>query len=226
MSVGRPAPRCYVARHGRLTPAQKRALETLGPRYLLVPPPGTPLDPASIFGLPGPLLVEIGSGNGDFLIAQARAHPERPHLGVEVYPPGLGHSLLEIARHGLENVRLLAEDAALVVEALLPPACVERLVVLFPDPWPKKRHHKRRLFRRPGFPEALARVLVPGGRLFVLTDAADYAAEARTLLPAPVWEPTTFEEDLLADARSTPFALKAQRRGSGLTPLAFRRSEV
>ena len=226
MNAGRPAPRSYVARHGRLTPAQRRALDPLGPRVLLAPPAIPPLDPCAAFGRTGPLLVEIGSGNGAFLVAQARAHPERLHLGVEVYPPGLGHTLLEIERHGLTNVRLLADDALAAVAALLPSASTERLVVLFPDPWPKKRHRKRRLLLRPGFLEGAARVLVPGGLMVLMTDAADYAEEVRVALTEGPWEEAVFEDGLLADAQATPFALRARRSGTDLSRLAVRRSSV
>jgi len=220
VSAGRPAPRSYVARHGRLTPAQKRALDRLGPRFLLPSPASGLLDPEDAFARSGPLFVEIGSGNGAFLIAQARAHPERLHLGVEVYPPGLGHTLLEIERHELENVRLLAEDAYLVLSALLPPGSVERIVVLFPDPWPKKRHHKRRLLLRPGFWEGARRALVPEGRLLLVTDAGDYAEEVRAALSGTPWHETTFDEDLWTDAQETPFARRARKEGRPLARLA------
>jgi tRNA (guanine-N7-)-methyltransferase len=220
VSAGRPAPQSYVARHGRLTPAQKRALELLGPRFLLLSPASGLLDPEEAFGRPGPLLVEIGSGNGAFLVAQARARPERLHLGVEVYPPGLGHTLLEIERHDLENVRLLAEDAFTALTALLPPACAERIVVLFPDPWPKKRHHKRRLLLRPGFWEGARQVLVPEGRLLLVTDAGDYAEEVRAALVGTAWRETAFDEDLWTDAQETPFARRARKEGHPLARLA------
>jgi tRNA (guanine-N7-)-methyltransferase len=223
VTAGRPATSSYIVRHGRLTPAQKRALETLGPRYGVGLPPPSPLDPEALFGRAGPLLVEIGSGNGAFLVARARLCPERLHLGVEVYPPGLGHTLLEIERHRLDNVRLLAEDAHTVVNAFLPPASVEHLVALFPDPWPKKRHRKRRLLLRPGFLEGAARTLVRNGWLIVVTDDLGYAEELRTALAGSTWEEGDPGNDFWKDAEATPFALRARRRGGAFARIAVRR---
>lgn len=223
MTDGAPAPRSYIARHGRLTPGQRRALETLGPLYVVAPPerPRT-LDARILFGHAGPLLVEIGSGNGAFLTATARAHPEGLHLGIEVYPPGLGHTLLECARDGLGNVRLARADAAVVLDTWLADRSVESLVALFPDPWPKKRHRKRRLLTRPEVTAHAARVLAPGGLFVLVTDAPDYAEEVRARLAERGWSEGTADNGLLARVRETPFARRALARGAALASLAAR----
>lgn len=203
-------PRNYVSRRGHLTSAQRRALERLGPRYFASPPlHHRGHDAESLFGRRGPLYVEIGSGNGHFLTERARCEPHDLHLGIELYPPGLGHSLLLCERHDLDNVRLAREDAELVLEGWLANASATGVIALFPDPWPKKRHHKRRLLLRPGFLDQVARILVDGGSFFLFTDAPDYAQEVREHLRLGPWEPMVPEETLLLRARETPFARRA-----------------
>lgn len=166
--------RSFVRREGRLTPAQQRALEELWPRYGLDFAPA-PLDFAAVFGRPAPLTLEIGFGNGETLAALAAAHPERNYLGIEVHRPGVGRLLNALAARGLDNVRVIMHDAVEAVEAMLPDAVVDQALIYFPDPWPKKRHHKRRLVQPP-FVAMLARALAPGARLELATDWDDYAA--------------------------------------------------
>lgn len=167
--------RSFVKRAGRLTPSQARALATLWPRFGIDPPDGT-LDLDAVFGRRVPRTLEIGFGNGENLAELAARHPERDYLGVEVHEPGVGHLLLRIEREGLGNIRLIRHDAVEVVERWLPPACLDELLVFFPDPWHKKRHHKRRLIQG-GFLEQLGRVVAPGGRLHLATDWAPYAEQ-------------------------------------------------
>jgi tRNA (guanine-N7-)-methyltransferase len=166
--------RSFVLRAGRLTDAQRRALEHLWPRYG-VNDEG-PIDPRTLYGRAAPWTVEVGFGNGDALLALAAAHPEVDFLGIEVHPPGIGRLLLGLAEAGLANVRVVRADAALVLARRLPTASVDRLNVWFPDPWPKKRHQKRRLVQ-PDFVHDVARVLRPGGALHLATDWEDYARQ-------------------------------------------------
>jgi tRNA (guanine-N7-)-methyltransferase len=174
-AVHRRTVRSFVRRGGRLTASQARALETLWPRFGIAPPDAG-LDLDALFGRTAPRTLEIGFGNGDNLAELAARHPERDYLGVEVHEPGVGHLLLRIEREGLENVRIAMHDAVEVVARWLPPASVDEVLVFFPDPWHKKRHHKRRLVQA-GFLAQLARVIAPGGRLHLATDWAPYAEQ-------------------------------------------------
>ncbi len=166
--------RSYVVRAGRITPAQQRALDALWPRYG-VAFEEQPLDPRSLFGRDAPCTLEIGFGNGDNLLARAAAEPERDFLGVEVHPPGIGHLLLRAEAAHLGNLRVIAHDAVEVL-VQLPEASLEEVQVLFPDPWPKKRHHKRRLLQ-PAFIARAAAVLKPVGHLHIVTDWQPYAEQ-------------------------------------------------
>ncbi len=180
-----------------------------------------PLDWEELFGSPMPVDVEIGSGKGRFLLELARAHPDRGFLGVERAAKYHRMVCERAAKRGLANVRQLRTTAEDLLFRLLPPASVATLYVLFPDPWPKKRHHKRRLMR-PDVVEAMGRALVPGGRLLVKTDHPDYAeviaevlggAEGLEAIPAePVFEGlplTGFETKYIREGRPiTAFALR------------------
>ena len=215
--------RSFVLRDGRLTPGQRRAFDRLWPRYGL--DGRSPLRPTALFGRRAPLEVEIGFGNGETLAAMAKARPGHDFIGIEVHRPGLGRLLATLEREGLENVRLAREDA-LEVLARLPAAAVQRLYLYFPDPWPKKRHHKRRIVQ-PGFVDAVARVLGPGGILRLATDWADYARWMRAVLePDPRftnlggpagWAPRP------ADRPLTRFERRGLSLGHEVFDLAYRR---
>jgi len=183
---------------------------------------GVPLDWEELFGSPMPVDVEIGSGKGRFLLELAARHPERGFLGVERAAKYHRMVCERAAKRGLANVRQLRTTAEDLLFRLLRPSSVGNLYVLFPDPWPKKRHHKRRLMK-PDVVEAMARVLVPGGRLLVKTDHPDYAevigevlgaAEGLEAIPAgPAFEGlplTGFETKYVREGR--PIAAFALRR--------------
>ena len=133
-----------------------------------------PLEPRALFGRTAPLWLEIGFGNGDALVEMARGHPDVDFIGCEVHAPGVGHALLGIEEHGLDNVRIVQHDAMEVLERMFAPATLARVLLFFPDPWHKKRHHKRRIVQ-PDFLDAVARTLAPEGLLHCATDWRDYA---------------------------------------------------
>jgi len=176
--------RSFVLREGRLTPAQQRALETLWPHYGIDrPASGDGIDWPRAFGRNAPLWLEIGFGNGDALRRIAALHPQINCLGIEVHRPGVGHLLQGLAQDGLTNVRVIRADAAEVLREHVAAAAFERVLVFFPDPWPKKRHHKRRLIQ-PSVATELARVIAPGGHLHLATDWPDYAEHMHAVLSA------------------------------------------
>ncbi len=175
------AVRSFVTRTGRITAAQERALEALWPTYGIDPRGVLDLD--ALFGRSAPRTAEIGFGNGENLLALAASHPERDYLGIEVHRPGVGRVLLGLEAHALTNVRVICHDAVEVLERHLPAACLDEILVLFPDPWPKKRHHKRRLIQPP-FVSLLAERLTPGGIVHLATDWEPYAEQMLATLSA------------------------------------------
>lgn len=163
----------FVLRTGRLTTAQRRALEELWPRFGL-DLNEQPIMLADVFNRTAPVTLEIGFGNGENLTAMALAEPEQNFLGIEVHEPGVGHCLLQIEKHQLNNVRLIRHDAVEVLESAISDGSLERINLFFPDPWHKKRHHKRRIVQR-DFTRMIARKLRRGGVFHVATDWPDYA---------------------------------------------------
>lgn len=163
--------RSFVRRAGRMTRAQERAWRELWPRFGI--DADDPAAVAAAFRGSGRRVLEVGFGNGESLLEQAEADPATLYYGIEVHEPGIGHCLLGIERRGIENLRLLCGDALEIMTAM-PEDSIERLNLYFPDPWPKKRHHKRRIVA-PRFLDLAARVLAPGGTLHIATDWASYA---------------------------------------------------
>jgi tRNA (guanine-N7-)-methyltransferase len=174
--------RSFVRRPGRVTAAQRRALEQLLPRYGLPADVHVPLDLDALFGRSALRVLDIGFGDGEALVTCAANHLAVDYLGVEVHEPGIGHLLLLLEKANLANVRVIARDAADVVREL-GDASIDAVNLFFPDPWPKKRHHKRRLVQ-PAFTAEIARVLKPDGLFHVATDWADYAEHARAVIDA------------------------------------------
>lgn len=178
----RPAIRSYVLRAGRITRAQRRALDELLPRWG-VPFTPAPLDLDRVFGREAGRVLEIGFGNGGTLIELAAASPGTDFLGVEVHSPGVGHCLLGIEARGLSNVRLIAHDAVEVLQSQLAPCSLDEVLLYFPDPWPKSRHHKRRILQ-PAFAALVVSRLKPGGVFRLATDWEPYAAWMLEVLDA------------------------------------------
>ncbi len=181
----RPLParpiRSFVRREGRMTPAQKRALAELFPHFGIEPDGRLDLD--RVFGRVAPRTLEIGFGNGATLATLATASPRSDFLGIEVHRPGVGRLLLELEKHQLTNVRVICADAVEILAHNLAPASFERILLLFPDPWPKHRHHKRRILQ-PAFIELVADHLKPGGTFHLATDWEDYARQMLAELDA------------------------------------------
>lgn len=175
--------RTFVRRAGRLTPSQQRALQELWPDYG-VDFSQAIIDFTVLFGNSAPVVLEIGFGNGETLVQQAADNPGLNYLGVEVHEPGVGHCLLKARDAGVRNLRLIMHDAIEVLTHQVPPESLQRVNIYFPDPWPKKRHHKRRMIQ-PAFLEVLHSRLVQDGALHIATDWANYAEHIDEVLAGP-----------------------------------------
>jgi tRNA (guanine-N7-)-methyltransferase len=225
--TGRPLRkvRSFVLREGRLTRGQERALEELWPRFGVEYAPQS-IDPVSLFGRTAPLVLEIGYGMGASLLAMARAEPEKDFLGIEVHTPGVGALLMGIDEQSTSNLRTLHHDAVEVLEHMLPDASLARVQLYFPDPWHKKRHHKRRIVQPP-FVALLARKLQPGGLLHFATDWENYAEWMLEVLRAePALENLSPDGDFVpvpAWRPHTKFEARGERLGHGVWDLLFRR---
>ena len=169
-----------MRREGRITRAQSDALECLWPEYGVDLEPGA-FDLETVFARDCPVIAEIGFGNGGALLAMAAENPQCNFLGIEVYRPGVGSLLLSLKRLGITNVRIVMEDAVLALQNRLRNECLSKILIFFPDPWPKKRHHKRRLLQA-GFLDSAVRCLQPGGHIHIVTDWEDYANHISSLL--------------------------------------------
>ena len=203
--------------------AQQRAYDTLLGRFAL-PYTAVPADLRAAFGRAAPTVLEIGFGMGETTAAIAQAHPEINYLGVEVHSPGVGSLLKRIDALGLANVRIVQHDATEVVQHMLAAGTLDGVHVFFPDPWPKKRHHKRRLLQPP-FVALLASRLKPGGILHVATDWRDYAEEVLAILAAePLLENTVAGfSPRPAHRPRTKFEQRGVELGHGIWDLLFRR---
>lgn len=219
--------RSYVLREGRLTAGQERAFTTLWPEFGIDFAPGQTLDLSEIFGNGRPVCLEIGFGNGTSLTEMAAVDPDRNYLGIEVHRPGVGRLLLDAAGRGLTNLRVMRHDAIEVLDSGIAPQALEAAYLFFPDPWHKKRHHKRRILQ-PSFIQLLARAIRPGGIFHAATDWEEYAGQMMQVLstvddlfvntagpgrfsPRPDYRPVT------------KFERRGERLGHGVWDLIFRR---
>lgn len=232
-STFRDKPVSFVRRGGRETPAQERAWRDLGPKYLIDVPRGPAAtsvaagaegDPEQIFGRTAPLTVEIGSGQGHAIVHAALTDPHRDFIAVEVFSGGLARTMLRAEEEGADNLRLIEANAPEVLEHFLPAGSVDELWVFFPDPWPKTRHHKRRLMND-DFARIAVRALKSGGVLRLATDWQEYADHMRDVLDAADDLERDFEGEWAPrfDGRVlTAFEKKGADKGRAICDLAYR----
>lgn len=211
--------RSFVRRAGRLTPAQARAIEELWPRYGCAPG-NERLDLDQLFGRSGNKILEIGFGNGETLVQQALENPQADFLGIEVHRPGVGHCLNQADKAGVVNLRVIEDDAISVLEQQIGDGELRRINLYFPDPWPKKRHHKRRIVQPP-FLRLCARRLEPGGTLHIATDWDEYAehidAETASCAEFCVADRRRHGGENALDRPTTKFEKRGLKKGHGIT---------
>ena len=214
--------RSYKLRRGRMGPARQEALDNRSTRFA-VPDGDGPLDLPSLFGAGAPVVLEIGFGMGAATLAMAQADPGTRVLAVDVHTPGVAALLMGLEQRGLDNVRVLEGDGHLLLQQRIPPGSLAGVRVYFPDPWPKPRHHKRRLVDA-GFAALVADRLAPGGLLHCATDWEPYARQMRAVLAG---EPgLVLDEDLRERPQwrpLTPFESRGLQRGHVVTDVFARR---
>ena len=220
--------RSFVLRTGRMTPGQEKAFKQHWPVYGVDFVPTQALDFPRLFGNKNPVWLEIGFGDGESLVAMAKTFPRRNFLGIEVHMPGVGHLLLKLAQEDIGNVRVMSADAMEILQQVIPPASLQGVQLFFPDPWHKKKHHKRRIVR-PHFVELMARLLQPGGIFHAATDWDDYARHimrhfsARTDLFENLGGPGGYMPQ--PETRPvTKFERRGKRLGHGVWDLMFERT--
>ena len=174
--------RSFVLRQGRVSAAQQRSLDELLPRFG-IPYAPQPLDLDTVFGRVAPRVLEIGFGMGETTATIAQANPDIDYLAIEVHSPGVGALLKQIGEHNISNIRIIQHDAVEVLQNMLAPVSLDGVHLFFPDPWPKKRHHKRRLVQQP-LVALVASRLKPGGYLHMATDWEEYAVQMLEVLAA------------------------------------------
>jgi tRNA (guanine-N7-)-methyltransferase len=218
--------RSYVLRAGRITEAQQRALDLHWPQFG-IEFTAEPLNLDAVFGRSAPRTLEIGFGNGEHLLERAAANPARDFLGVEVHRPGIGHLLLAAHKTDLHNLRVIAHDAVEVLQCQITPGSLDELQLLFPDPWPKARHHKRRIVQ-PAFAALAASRLRAGGRLHLATDWEPYAQEMLVILCGCEALRNCAERGGFADRgpdrQATRFERRGERLGHAVRELLFTRA--
>lgn len=206
----------FVRREGNMTKYQKKAFDELMPIYGL--DPHTPFNEVAVFGSTATLVLEIGFGMGDSLIALAQAHPEKHFIGIEVHRPGVGKLCMELKKNNITNVRVYCDDAIEVLDRVMPYVCMDVILLFFPDPWPKKRHHKRRIMKE-SFLQMVYHLLRSEGIFHIATDWQDYADYIKDLMNYyPQFQPTTSPY-----RPSTKYARRGQRLGHAVWDFAFKK---
>lgn len=215
--------RSYVIRAGRITVGQKKAFDNWWPTYGLSLHDG-PIDPVTVFGRDAPLVLEIGFGMGDSLLQMTAQEPDKNFIGIEVHPPGVGRLINSAGKDGIANLRVYMADAMDVLEDCIPDNSIDRLQLYFPDPWHKKKHHKRRILQ-PAFVQKLRGKIRPGGVFHLATDWQNYAEHMLEVMSAAEGFANT--QDAYAprpDYRPiTKFEKRGERLGHGVWDLVFER---
>jgi tRNA (guanine-N7-)-methyltransferase len=211
-----------------MTVSQQRALDELWPIYG-IENSSQPLDLVQAFGRAAPCVLEIGFGNGDSLVQLAHDDPARNYLGIEVHDPGVGHCMIAARAAAVTNLRLIAHDAIEILESRIAPASLARINLYFPDPWPKKRHHKRRIVQ-PGFVDLCASRLEESGSLHIATDWANYAEQIDAVLADSTLfrcaERREHDGDAPLDRPATKFERRGGRLGHRIWDWRFEKNEL
>jgi tRNA (guanine-N7-)-methyltransferase len=223
-AVTHPPIRSYVLRQGRFSPAQKRAYETLLPR-LGVEYARKPLDFRALFGRTAPVIAEVGFGMGETTARIAAENPGNDYLAMEVHAPGVGSLLRQAEERGIANLRIVVHDAVEVLRDMVPEGSLAGIHVFFPDPWPKKRHHKRRLVQ-PEFAALARERLAPGGYIHVATDWEEYAHHVLAVLAATPGLANSAPDFAPRPAArpETKFERRGLKLGHGVWDIIFTRS--
>lgn len=212
----------YVVRGGRLTSSQRQAMTELWPKYGLEQKQGM-LVRQEIFERSADLVFEVGFGMGDSLIKMAKGNPDQDFIGVDVHPPGIGTLLRQIKENQLSNVRVYQGDATIVLQECIKADELSKIQIFFPDPWHKKKHHKRRLIQ-PEFVQAMREKLQPGGVMHLATDWENYAEQMMAVMSvAPGFQNSVASREFAHDHSrpSTKFERRGQRLGHGVWDLIF-----
>jgi tRNA (guanine-N7-)-methyltransferase len=215
----------FVIRRGRMTEAQHAARDSMWPQFGLNVEDGR-LQAANVFGRVAPVIIEIGFGMGSSLVEMAKAAPDKDFIGIEVHPPGIGNLLKLIEQEQVTNIRVYQADAKVVLEQCIPDAFLAGIQLYFPDPWHKKRHHKRRLIQ-PDFVEELRPKLALGGVLHLATDWEPYAQQMLAVLSANAKFTNSVGAGLYAENHQRPltkFEQRGQKLGHGVWDLLFART--
>lgn len=209
----------YVLRQGRLTRAQQNALDNHWNDYG-IDANGEMLDLGSLFVNSAPVTLEIGFGNGDSLIEQAKLHPDNNYIGIEVHTPGVGHCLHRIQQEELNNIKVMRHDATLVLNQQIPDDSLHCVQLYFPDPWHKRRHHKRRILQQ-DFADTIHHKLVNGGLFHMATDWEHYADHMRSEMDTN--DKFSFYSDDRNDRPETKFEARGLRLGHGVWDLIYKK---
>lgn len=220
--------RSYVLRQGRMTFGQKKGLEEGWERYgITLCSPAQYLNWQQVFGREAPVVLEIGFGMGESLVAQALAHPDQNFVGIEVHQPGVGACLLNAQKNNLQNLKVFHADAKQILEFFIPDQSLAKIYLLFPDPWPKTKHHKRRLVQ-PDFVQMITQKLQIGGAFHLATDWQPYAKHMLTVLEACSSLTNAFGKGNVAPTAlsrtSTKFERKGQKLGHLISDLVYTRT--
>lgn len=214
----------FARREGHITLAQRRALELYWERYVL--DPTAPFLPEVVFGRSAPLTLEIGFGNGESLAKTALSNLDKNYIGIEVHRPGVGYLMRLLHEQNISNVRIYCADAIEVMQQLLADQCFDTINLFFADPWPKKRHHKRRIVQQP-FIDLVAEKLKNGGAFHAATDWEDYAGQMMAMLSSdPRFENCAGQNNFIMRPASRPqtkFERRGLRLGHSIRDLLFRR---
>ena len=224
MEVKRRTIKSYVLRQGRLTRGQQQALDQLWPVYG-IDFKAERLDFDTLFNRPAAIILEVGFGNGDSLVQQAASNPQNNYLGIEVHRPGVGRLLHLADNAGITNIRVINHDAVEVLQLQIPDQSLDRVQLFFPDPWHKKRHHKRRIVKAE-FIQLIHQKLKPGGQFHLATDWQDYAEHMLAEMEQAKGFSNTSGKGNYAENTDRPltkFEQRGQRLGHGIWDLIYRK---